>query len=70
MSKPIKFLSVDDVLTIHADTIANEGGAAGLRDNGLLESAVLMPRQQFGGSYLHDDLAAMAGNCLPCRRGD
>lgn len=56
----IQFLSVEDVLFIQQDTIAQEGGLSGLRDRGLLESAVLMPQQQFGGSYLHEDLAAMA----------
>ena len=56
----IWFLSVDDVLAIHEDTIANEGGLAGIRDPGLLESAVLMPQQQFGGEHLHAGLPAMA----------
>ena len=56
----IRFLSVEDVLVIQQNTIANEGGAAGLRDAGLLESAVLMPQQQFGGEYLHPDIASMA----------
>lgn len=60
----IRFLSVDDVLTIHQNTIANEGGLAGLRDAGLLESAVLMPQQRFEGEYLHPDLAAMAAAYL------
>lgn len=60
----IRFLSVDDVLTIHADTLAHEGGLAGLRDPGLLESAVMMAQQQFGGQYLHEDLAAMAAAYL------
>jgi death-on-curing protein len=64
MAQSIRFLSVDDVLAIHEDTIANEGGSAGLRDPGLLDSAVLMPQQQFGGAYLHDDLAAMAAAYL------
>lgn len=60
----IRFLSVDDVLAIHDDTIAHEGGLAGIRDPGLLESAVLMPQQQFGGEYLHAGLAAMAAAYL------
>ena len=60
----IRFLSVDDVLTIHQNTIANEGGLAGLRDAGLLESAVLMPQQRFEGEHLHPDLAAMAAAYL------
>ena len=60
----LQFLSVDDVLAIHENTIAGEGGLGGLRDAGLLESAVLMPQQQFGGEYLHSDLAAMAAAYL------
>ena len=60
----IRFLSVDDVLAIHEDTIAHEGGLAGIRDPGLLESAVLMPQQQFGGEYLHAGLPAMAAAYL------
>ena len=54
------FLSVDDVLLLHADTIDIDGGSHGVRDHGLLDAAVAMPRQQFGGDYLHEDLAAMA----------
>ncbi|HSI36720.1 MAG: type II toxin-antitoxin system death-on-curing family toxin [Phycisphaerae bacterium] len=64
MVDEIQFLSVDDVLAIHEDTVANEGGSAGLRDLGLLEAAVMTPRQQFGGVYLHDGLAAMAAAYL------
>ncbi len=60
----IRFLSVDDVLAIHEDTIASEGGPAGIQDPGLLESAVLMPQQQFGGEYLHAGLPAMAAAYL------
>lgn len=60
----IRFLSVQDVLAIQANTIKHEGGGAGLRDAGLLESAVLMPQQQFGGEYLHRGLAAMAAAYL------
>lgn len=60
----VRFLSVDDVLAIHEDTIAQEGGLGGVRDHGLLESAVMMPQQQFGGQYLHEDIAAMAAAYL------
>lgn len=56
----ITFLSVDDVLLLHTDTIDIDGGSHGVRDHGLLDAAVAMPRQQFGGNYLHEDLAAMA----------
>ena len=64
MARPFRFLSVEDVLAIHADTVANEGGSAGLRDPGLLDAAVFMPRQQFEGQYLHTDLSAMASAYL------
>ena len=56
----IIFLSVDDVLLIHADTIDIDGGSHGVRDHVLLDAAVAMPRQQFGGEYLHEDIPAMA----------
>ena len=55
---------MEDVLVIHEDTISHEGGLSGLRDAGLLESAVMMPQQQFGGHFLHDGLAAMAAAYL------
>ena len=62
-TKP-RFLSVEDVLLIHQDTMQHEGGAPGLRDPALLESAVMMPRQQFGGKYLHENMACMAAAYL------
>lgn len=60
----IIFLSVGDVLLLHTDTIDADGGSHGVRDHGLLDAAVAMPRQQFGGVYLHEDLAAMAAAYL------
>lgn len=60
----VRFLSVEDVLTIHESTIRREGGMSGLRDPGLLESAVLMPQQRFEGDHLHEDLAEMAAAYL------
>lgn len=54
------FLSVEDVLAIHEDTIRVEGGRPGLRGAALLESALMMPLQRFEGQYLHEDLASMA----------
>ena len=56
----ICFLSVDDVLAIHEDTIQQEGGALGIHDLGLLVSAVMMPQQMFSNEYLHNNLASMA----------
>ena len=64
MASEIRFLSVGDVLMIHEDTIRHEGGLAGVRDLDLLVSAVMMPQQQFGGTYLHDGVTEMAAAYL------
>ena len=60
----ICFLSLQDVLDIHQDTLDHEGGRSGIRDIGLIESAVAMPQQAVGGQYLHTDLAALAAAYL------
>ena len=62
--KATTFLDVDVVLTIHTRMIQEFGGGDGLRDQGLLESAVAMPSATFGGQFLHDNLPAMAGAYL------
>ena len=55
-----EFLDLEDVLLIHEEQLARYGGSAGLRDQGLLESALGMPRATFGGQFVHEDLFAMA----------
>lgn len=55
-----EFLTVDDVLELHRDQIDRYGRDAGIRDRGLIEAAVAMPRQSFGGQFLHTDLFEMA----------
>lgn len=55
-----KFLSVQEVLEIHQDQIDRYGGGSGVRDMGLLESAIAMPAAGFGEEYLHKDLFEMA----------
>ena len=59
MSDPV-FLEVEDVRLIHEEQLAAYGGAAGIRDTGLLESPVAMPRASAGGELAHEDLFAMA----------
>ena len=59
-----EFLEVEDVLQIHADQLERYGGLSGLRDHGLLLSAVAMPRSTYGGEFLHGDLLAMAAAYL------
>lgn len=60
----IDFLQVNEVLAIHQDQIERYGGGEGLRDPGLLISAVETPRAMFGGAYLHADLFEMAAAYL------
>ena len=59
-----EFLTVDDVVELHAGQLARYGGAAGLRDDALLESAVAQPQASFGGAWLHPDLWMMAAAYL------
>jgi len=60
VKQPVVFLSVDVVLEIHRRVIEEFGGDFGLRDRGLLESAVAMPQSTFGGVYLHVGLPEKA----------
>lgn len=60
----IEFLTVDDVVAAHADQIARYGGDPGLRDPGLLDSAVAQARATFDGEYLHVDIFTMAAAYL------
>jgi death-on-curing protein len=57
---PITYLTVSDVMVIHQRMISEFGGDPGLRDRGLLESAVSMPRATFGGVQLHENISDMA----------
>ena len=60
----IQFLSFDEVLESHAEQIATYGGSDGVRDAGLLESALAQPAAMFGAEYLHVDVFEMAAAYL------
>ena len=47
------FISADAALKIHDDLIDAYGGAEGIRDYGLLLSALEMPKASFGGTEMH-----------------
>ena len=53
--KKVSFLTVDEVLAIHEGLIEAFGGPPGVRDMGLLESALFRPQTGY-----YEDLAAMA----------
>lgn len=53
--------SPEQVLFLHARLIQETGGAHGVRDLGLLLSAVARPQATFDGQELYPDLCAKAG---------
>ena len=52
------------VREIHAETIGRFGGAAGVRDVALMESAVAVPQASVGGKSPYADLAEVAAAYL------
>jgi death on curing protein len=54
------FLTLDDVLLIHEQQLERYGGSPGIRDRGLLESAIAQPQAGFGGTYFHESIFEMA----------
>ena len=55
MSKSLKHLTVEAVKAIQGEVLAAHGGAAGLRDETLLESAVAAPQASMMGRPLISD---------------
>jgi death-on-curing protein len=58
MTPEPKWLGVESVLVMHEEQLAEHGGAAGIRDLGLLDSALARPRNAW--SYGQSDLVALA----------
>ena len=59
MAEPI-WVDLEVVLAIHDEQLAEHGGQTGVRDRGLLESALARPRNQF--SYGESSLARLAAS--------
>lgn len=57
-------LDLDTVLAIHSSVLAAFGGAAGTRDQALLESAVATPQATFGGRSVYQDAVEIAAAYL------
>jgi death on curing protein len=57
-------LTLDEVLSLHAEQIRLFGGSSGIRDLGLLESAMGTVEATFDGVFLHETLFAMAAAYL------
>lgn len=56
----MRFLTLIEVLELHRRVIEQSGGALGIRDTGLLESAIAQPRMTFGGEDLYPSLLEKA----------
>ncbi len=53
MPQQTVFLTLEQVLAIHDNQIEQYGGSHGIRDLGLLESALARPQGSFGGEDLY-----------------
>jgi death-on-curing protein len=58
------FLTIDEVLSLHAEQIRLFGGSSGIRDIGLLQSAIGSVEATFDGLFLHETIFAMAAAYL------
>jgi death on curing protein len=63
MTGPL-FLTLDEVLALHQDQIERYGGSSGVRDLGLLESALGSAAATFDGEFLHQTVVEMAAAIL------
>jgi death-on-curing protein len=61
---PPIFLTIEEVEHLHEHEVERRGGSNGLRDLGMLESAMAMPQAGFGDEYLHEDIFEMAAAYL------
>ncbi|MGD2178933.1 MAG: type II toxin-antitoxin system death-on-curing family toxin [Anaerolineae bacterium] len=52
----MEYLTLEEVYLLHERVIQLTGGSSGLRDPGLLESAVARPQASFDGEELYPDL--------------
>ena len=64
MSKTLKYLTVEAVKAIHREVLAAHGGAAGIRDETLLESAVAAPQATMMSQPLISDPIEIAAAYL------
>ncbi|MEH2204417.1 MAG: type II toxin-antitoxin system death-on-curing family toxin [Nostoc sp.] len=55
-----KFLTISQVLNIHQRQIQRFGGTSGVKDEGLLDSALAQPQATFGGELLHPTIHEQA----------
>ena len=59
MERP-RFLTLAEIIMILQNQITRYGGEFGIRDFGLLSSAISVPQSSFEGEWLHSDIFEMA----------
>ena len=64
MNRDWKHLTAAAVRAIHAEVIASTGGSDGVRDEGLLESAVAAPQATLGGEPMMREAGEIAAAYL------
>lgn len=63
----MKYLYPKQIIYLHKQIVALSGGSHGVRDKGLLESAIYRPQASFGGQDLYPDIflkAAVLGHSM------
>jgi len=58
----VKRLSLETVIAMHSELVAQSGGLDGVRDTKMLDASVNSPFHTFGGQYLYPTLQAMAAH--------
>jgi len=56
----MRYLTIKEAIELHLRIIEQSGGLAGIRDFGMLESALAQPLMTFGGEELYPTLAEKA----------
>lgn len=54
--KNTSYLTLDIVLAIHEEMVERYGGSHGIRDIGLIQSAIARPQSSFGGDDLYQTI--------------
>ncbi|NLF06796.1 MAG: type II toxin-antitoxin system death-on-curing family toxin [Pirellulaceae bacterium] len=56
----MRYITLDEILELHQSILEQSGGGSGIRDFGLLQSALVQPRMTFAGSDLYRTLEEKA----------
>jgi death-on-curing protein len=56
----MRYLTLKEILELHRRVIKQSGGLPGIRDAGLLESALAQPLMTFGGEELYPTIIEKA----------